>query len=61
MEPRMTLKAARELAGSHLITSCAALAALFLFIPTGQRIIASALDGSAEVRHRPAPPPWLSC
>ncbi len=48
MEPRMTLKAARELAGSHLIASCAALAALFLFIPTGQRIIASALDGSLK-------------
>ncbi len=48
MEPRMTLKAARELAGSHLIASCAALAALFLFIPTGQRIVASALDGSLK-------------
>ena len=41
-----TFAAARELAGSHLITSCAALAALFVFIPTGQHIVASALSGS---------------
>ena len=46
MEHRSTLKAAKELAGSHLIASCAALAALFLFIPTGRRIVAAALDGS---------------
>src|SRR5207253_10836960 len=32
---------------SHLITSCAALAALFLFVPTGQRIVAATLNGSA--------------
>ena len=46
MEHRSTLKAAKELAGSHLIASCAAFAALFLFIPTGQHIVAAALDGS---------------
>ena len=48
MDHRQTLKATRELASSHLITSCAALAALFVFIPIGQRIIAAALDGSAN-------------
>lgn len=41
----MSLRVTRELAGSHLVTSCAALAALFLFVPTGQRIIASMLQG----------------
>jgi diguanylate cyclase (GGDEF)-like protein len=46
MDHRSTLKAARELGGSHLIASCAALAALFLFVPTGQRIVAGALNGS---------------
>jgi diguanylate cyclase (GGDEF)-like protein len=40
-----TFKAARELASSQLITSCAALAALFLFMPTGERIVASAISG----------------
>ena len=47
-EHRSTLQAARELAGSHLITSCAALAALFIFIPTGQHIVAAALSGSMD-------------
>ena len=45
---RSTMQAARELAGSHLITSCAALAALFIFIPTGQHIVAAALSGSID-------------
>ena len=48
MEQRMSLKATRELASNHLVTSCAALAALFLFVPTGQRIIASMVNGSAS-------------
>ena len=48
MHRRLTLKATRELASSHLITSCAALAALFVFVPTGQRIVAAALAGSAD-------------
>ena len=47
MDRRLSIKAARELAGSHLVASCAALAALFLFVPTGQRIVASLLAGSA--------------
>lgn len=47
------MKAARQLASSHLITSCAALAALFLFMPVGQRIVAAALDGSANARIDP--------
>ena len=46
MDRRSTLKATRELASSHLITSCAALAALFVFIPVGQRIVAASFDGS---------------
>jgi diguanylate cyclase (GGDEF)-like protein len=45
LNPVSTLKAARELASSQLITSCAALAALFLFIPTGERIVAAAVSG----------------
>ena len=48
MDGRLTLKATRDLASSHLITSCAALAALFIFMPIGQRIVASALSGSIE-------------
>ena len=48
MHRRLTLKATRELASNHLITSCAALAALFVFVPTGQRIVAAALAGSAD-------------
>ena len=48
MDPRSTLKATRELASSHLITSCAALAALFVFIPVGQRIVAASLDSSVH-------------
>ena len=43
-----TFAAARELAGSHLITSCAALAALFVFMPTGQHIVAAAFSGSFD-------------
>ncbi|MFL6726103.1 MAG: putative bifunctional diguanylate cyclase/phosphodiesterase [Sphingomicrobium sp.] len=42
------MKAARELASSNLITSCAALAALFLFIPTAQHIVAAAFAGSLD-------------
>ena len=45
MNPASTFKAARELASSQLITSCAALAALFLFVPTGERIVAAAIGG----------------
>jgi diguanylate cyclase (GGDEF)-like protein len=45
---RLTLKASRELASSRLITSCAAIAALFVFIPSGQRIVAAAFDGSGK-------------
>lgn len=48
MDGRLTLKATRELASSHLITSCAALAALFIFMPMGQRIVAAALSGSTD-------------
>lgn len=48
MDNRLSLKGARELAGNHLVTSCAALAALFLFVPTGQRIVASILGGAAS-------------
>jgi diguanylate cyclase (GGDEF)-like protein len=47
VKQRMSLKGTRELASNHLVTSCAALAALFLFVPTGQRIIASLVEGSA--------------
>ncbi len=46
MNHRSTFNTARELAGSHLIVSCAALAALFVFIPTGQHIVAAAVSGS---------------
>ena len=48
MNRRSTLGAARQLASSHLITSCAALAALFVFIPIGQRIVAAMFDGSSS-------------
>ncbi len=48
MKQQMSLKGTRELASNHLVTSCATLAALFLFVPTGQRIIASLVDGSAS-------------
>ena len=48
MDRRSTLKATRELASSHLITSCAALSALFVFIPIGQRVITASLAGSAN-------------
>ena len=47
MDRRSTLEAARQLASSHLITSCAALAALFVFIPIGQRIVAAMFDRSS--------------
>lgn len=46
MDYRSTFKAARELAASHLVVSCAALAALFVFVPTGERIVAAAVSGS---------------
>jgi diguanylate cyclase (GGDEF)-like protein len=48
VDRRSALKATRELASSHLITSCAALAALFVFLPIGQRIVAATLDGSVN-------------
>jgi diguanylate cyclase (GGDEF)-like protein len=48
VDGRLTLKATRELASSHLITSCAALAALLIFVPMGQRIVAAALSGSTD-------------
>ena len=48
VDRRSTMKATRELASSHLITSCAALAALILFIPIGQRIVAASFDHSAS-------------
>lgn len=48
VDQRLYLKSARDLAGNHLVTSCAALAALFLFVPTGQRIISSFLAGAAS-------------
>jgi len=48
LNQRSTLGAARQLASSHLITSCAALAALFVFIPIGQRIVAAMFDGSSS-------------
>ena len=46
VDPKSTLKATTELASSHLVTSCAALAALFVFMPLGQRIVAASLSGS---------------
>ena len=48
MDRGLSLKVTRELASNHLVTSCAALAALFLFVPTGQRIIASIVQGSVS-------------
>ena len=48
MARQSTFKATRELASSHLITSCAALAALFVFVPNAQRIVAAALNGSVN-------------
>jgi diguanylate cyclase (GGDEF)-like protein len=48
LDGRSTFRVARELASSRLIASCAALAALFVFVPTGQRIVAAALDGTAS-------------
>jgi diguanylate cyclase (GGDEF)-like protein len=48
VDRQLTMKSARELASSHLLMSCAALAALFVFIPIGQRIVAAALAGSAN-------------
>jgi diguanylate cyclase (GGDEF)-like protein len=47
------LKVTAELASSRLIASCAALAALFLFMPTAQRIVAAALGGSIPAIDRP--------
>lgn len=41
-------KAVRELASSNLLTSCAGLAALFVFMPTAQRIVAAAFAGSFD-------------
>jgi diguanylate cyclase (GGDEF)-like protein len=46
VDRQSTLKTARGLASSQLITSCAALAALFIFMPTAQRIVAATIDGS---------------
>lgn len=46
MDHRSALNVQRSLAGSQLIVSCAALAALFVFVPTGERIVAAAFSGS---------------
>lgn len=46
MDEGSSLKVTRGLASSQLITSCAALAALFVFMPTAQRIVAATIDGS---------------
>lgn len=46
MGRRANLKTSGQLAGSYLVTSCAALAALFVFIPIGQRIVAATVAGS---------------
>jgi len=48
VDRRSTVPAARQLASSHLITSCAALAALFVFLPIGQRIVAATFEGSSS-------------
>jgi diguanylate cyclase (GGDEF)-like protein len=40
-----SLKAAKELAGSHLVTTCAVFAALVVFVPLGQRIFVATFDG----------------
>jgi diguanylate cyclase (GGDEF)-like protein len=45
---RSRINSTRELASSHLVTSCAALAALFVFVPIGQRIVAATIAGSAD-------------
>ena len=45
MDNAPSLKAAKELAGSHLVTTCAAFAALFVFVPLGQRIVVATFDG----------------
>lgn len=47
MDRQARVKLGQELKGSHLITSCAALAAIVLFVPTAQRIVAASLGGSA--------------
>jgi len=48
VDGRPTMKTARQLASSYLLTSCAALAALFVFMPVAQRIVAAAVDGSSN-------------
>ncbi len=47
MDRQSRLETGRQLSSSHLLTSCAALAAIVVFIPTGERIIASSFGGSA--------------
>src|SRR5690349_7411777 len=46
VDSRSAFNATRQLASSRLITSCAAIAALFVFMPMGERIVAAAFDGS---------------
>jgi len=46
VDSRSALNATRQLASSRLITSCAALAALFVFMPMGERVVAAAFEGS---------------
>jgi len=48
LDGQPTMKTARQLASSYLLTSCAALAALFVFMPVAQRIVAAAVDGSSN-------------
>jgi diguanylate cyclase (GGDEF) domain len=47
VDTRGTVMTSRRLAGSYLVTSCAALAALFVFIPLGQRIVAATFAGGS--------------
>jgi diguanylate cyclase (GGDEF)-like protein len=48
VDGRRSVNTTRELANGRLIASCAALAALFVFVPAGQRIVAAAIEGSAS-------------
>lgn len=48
MDQHSALRKGRQLASSHLITSCAALAGLFIFVPVGQRIVAATFGGTSN-------------
>ena len=48
MDQHSALRKGRQLASSHLITSCAALAGLFIFVPIGQRIVAATFGGTSN-------------